>query len=195
MEERVGHRIAYRPEEELHAEEIRARCIAGIQGPVIVAPEALNGSLFPALKSAARAGWLRHFVIDEAHMVLSWGDEFRPAFQQLAAARREFAHLAAAERKPGFITLLLSATLTDYHLRWLRPLFSDGNHFIVLHATRLRPEPAFWRHTRPRRVSASSGFGTRSFICRDQRSSTPRDVTIAAVGAICCTHGGFVGSR
>lgn len=145
MEDRVGHRIAYRPDEELQAEEIRARCIAGIQGPVIVAPEALTGSLFPALKKAARAGWLRHFVIDEAHMVLSWGDEFRPAFQQLAAARREFAHLAAAEGKPGFITLLLSATLTDYHLRWLRPLFSDGNGFRVLHAARLRPEPAFWR--------------------------------------------------
>jgi hypothetical protein len=145
LEERVGHRIAYRPEEESRAAEIRARCVAGIQGPVIVAPEALIGSLFSSLKKAACAGWLRHFVIDEAHMVLSWGDEFRPAFQQLSAARREFAHLSAAEAKPGFITLLLSATLTDYHLRWLRSLFSEGNNFRVLHATRLRPELAFWR--------------------------------------------------
>ncbi|MBN8460098.1 MAG: ATP-dependent DNA helicase RecQ [Verrucomicrobia bacterium] len=143
MEERVGHAIAYRPEEKEAAAAIRARCESGVQGPVIVSPEALVGNLYPALKTAARRGWLRYFVIDEAHMVLSWGDEFRPAFLQLSAARREFEQLAGSR---GFATLLLSATLTDYHLRWLRVMFSEeGSRFTVLHAARLRPEPAFWR--------------------------------------------------
>jgi hypothetical protein len=142
LESFVGHRVAYRPEEEEESRAIRERCGTGIQGPVIVSPEALVGGLYPALQIAARKGWLRYFVVDEAHMVLSWGDEFRPAFLQLAAARRQLGQVAGAHK---FVTLLLSATLTDYHLRWLRTLFTDGDRFSLVHAARLRPEPAFWR--------------------------------------------------
>src|SRR5208282_5640065 len=72
MGELVGHSIAYRPENIAEAEAIRARCAAGVQGPVIASPEALAGGLLAALRAAASEGWLRYFVIDEAHMVLSW---------------------------------------------------------------------------------------------------------------------------
>lgn len=140
LKERVGHPIAYRPAKKEEAEAIRRRCEVGVQGPLIVSPEALGGGLLSALRKAAAANWLRYFVIDEAHMVLSWGDEFRPAFLHLAALRRDLARRS----DKGFVTLLMSATLTDYHLRWLRAMFAEEGRFRIVHAARLRPEPAFW---------------------------------------------------
>lgn len=140
LQSRFGHQIAYRPAKKEEAEAIRRRCEAGVQGPLIVSPEALAGGLLSSLRKAAAAGWLRHFVIDEAHMVLSWGDEFRPAFLQLAALRRDLARRS----RLGFVTLLMSATLTDYHFRWLRAMFADEGRFRIVHAARLRPEPDFW---------------------------------------------------
>jgi hypothetical protein len=141
MQERTGHPIAYRPEKVGEAEAIRQRCAAGVQGPVIVSPEALTGGFLEALRTAANQGWLRHFVVDEAHMVLSWGDEFRPAFLRLAVVRRD---LAARASGSGFVTLLQSATFTDYHLRWLRTMFAEVGRFHIVHAARLRPELEFW---------------------------------------------------
>lgn len=140
LQARVGHQIAYRPAKKEEAEAIRHRCEAGVQGPLIVSPEALTGGLLSALRKAAKANWLRYFVIDEAHMVLSWGDEFRPAFLHLAALRRDLARRS----QRGFVTLLMSATLTDYHLRWLRAMFAEEGRFRIVHAARLRPEPAYW---------------------------------------------------
>jgi hypothetical protein len=141
LEARIGHRVAYRPDEPHEAEAIRQRCAAGVQGPVILSPEALVGHLLASLHAAARQGWLRYFAIDEAHMVLSWGDEFRPAFLRLQAVRRDLLRDSPA---PQFVTVLLSGTLTDYHLRWLREMFSDGSGFVLVHAARLRPEPILW---------------------------------------------------
>ena len=138
----LPHDTAYRPDQRDAAAAIRHRCASGTQGPVIVSPEALLGkALRESLREAARADYLRYFTIDEAHMVLSWGDEFRPAFLSLAAVRRD---LSASSPRRGLVTLLFSATFTDYHLRWLRELFSEEGHFRILHAARLRPEPAFW---------------------------------------------------
>jgi ATP-dependent DNA helicase RecQ len=144
MRERVGHEIAYRPENVEEARAIRERCSVGDQGPVIVSPESLVGGLLPSLHLAARRGRLRYFVVDEAHMVLAWGDEFRPAFAQLSTAARELSEIAVAEGQPRLVTLLLSATLTDYDLRWLRMLFARNGRFALVHAVRLRPEPEFW---------------------------------------------------
>ena len=140
LKARVGHEIAYRPAKKEEAEAIRQRCEAGVQGPLIVSPEALTGGLLTVLRTAANGNLLRYFVIDEAHMVLSWGDEFRPAFLNLAAIRRDLAERSHR----GFVTLLMSATLTDYHLRWLRSMFAEEGRFRIVHAARLRPEPDYW---------------------------------------------------
>lgn len=134
------HPIAYRPNKLEEAAAIRHRCEAGIQGPIIASPEALTGKFLTSLRKAAENEWLRYLAIDEAHMVMSWGDEFRPAFLHLAALRRDLLQ----KSRRGFVTLLLSATLTDYHLRWLRAMFSEGSNFHLIHAARLRPEPSFW---------------------------------------------------
>lgn len=134
----VKHRTAYRPGTE-EAEDIRGRIRAGTQGPVFASPEAIVGGLRNTLIAAAADGLLRTFVIDEAHMVAAWGDEFRPAFQQLATMCRELRDKTAVQ----FVVVLMSATLTTHALGTLKDLFADGGSFHIVHAVRLRPEPRY----------------------------------------------------
>jgi superfamily II DNA helicase RecQ len=140
----ADYRAAYRPEEGESARLVRLRCERGLQGPVFVSPESLAGSLRPPLREAARAGRIRAVVVDEAHMVGAWGDEFRPAFQQIAAVRRELLRLATEAGRPAFVTVLMSATLTEHRLRHLSELFGGTGPIHIAHAVRLRPEPAYW---------------------------------------------------
>ena len=81
---------------------------------------------------------LRYFVIDEAHMVEQWGDDFRPAFQELPGLRRDLL------RQDPFTTLLLTATLTESCLDTLETLFGQPGPFQVLSSVQLRPEPSYW---------------------------------------------------
>ena len=132
------HRTAWRAGSD-DAENMRTRILSGIQGPVFASPEAIIGGLKNTLLKSAKAGFIRFIVIDEAHIVTSWGDEFRPAFQQLATVCRE---LKAKSPQP-FSILLMSATLTAHALRTLRELFDTGDGFQIVHAVRLRPEPLY----------------------------------------------------
>jgi hypothetical protein len=143
------YRAAYRPEEGKSAQLVRLRCERGLQGPVFVSPESFAGSLRPALREAARAGLIRALVVDEAHMVCAWGDEFRPAFQQIALVRRELLELATKAGHSAFVTLLMSATLTEHRLRCLRDLFEGTGSMHIAHAVRLRPEPSYWTAEAP----------------------------------------------
>ena len=70
-------------------------------------PELLLTSLAPSLYAAAEAGHLRYFVVDEAHIVASWGVEFRPEFQALSGFRRDLLRVATTARQPGFKTILM----------------------------------------------------------------------------------------
>jgi ATP-dependent DNA helicase RecQ len=137
----VEHRTAYRPGTP-EAAGIAARSRAGIQGPVFLAPEALVGSMMTPLLHAARSGVLNTFVVDEAHMVTAWGDDFRPAFQQIAASRAAL----LAECRRQFVTVLMSATLTSYSQRALYSFFGSPGPTRQVHAVRLRPEPSYWVH-------------------------------------------------
>ncbi|KYF70829.1 protein DpdF [Sorangium cellulosum] len=134
----VPHRTAYRPRD---AAEFTARCRDGTQGPLFLAPETLVGDTATSLREAAAKGYLRLFVVDEAHIINAWGDEFRPAFQQIAGTRR--ALLEACGARP-FVTLLMSATLTPYNLATLEDLFGSPGPVQHVHAVRLRPEPSYW---------------------------------------------------
>ncbi|BDG08611.1 protein DpdF [Anaeromyxobacter paludicola] len=151
---RVEHATAYRPGSP-EADNIAARIRAGIQGPVFVAPESLTGALQLPFMDAARSGFLKYFVVDEAHMITAWGDDFRPAFQHIAALRNE---LLRASKIP-FITLLMSATLTGYSLRALFDLFRHPGPVKQVHAVRLRPEPAYWLR------KARNEDERRGFVC------------------------------
>lgn len=123
--------------------DIRHRIRHGQQRIVFTSPEALTGSLSGAVYAAVEAGHLRWLVVDEAHMVEAWGDEFRPAFQELAGLRRDLIRLDP--RKEKFRTLLLSATVTQSVLRTLQTLFGDPGPFDMAASVQLRPEVAYWR--------------------------------------------------
>ena len=120
---------------------IRGRIREGRQRILFTSPESVLQSLASSLYYAAERGLLKLFVIDEAHMVEHWGDEFRSAFQEITAIRADL--LRRASDKP-FRTLLLTATLTEGALDSLQTLFGEPGPFALVSAVQLRPEPAFW---------------------------------------------------
>ena len=123
--------------------QILQRVRDGGQRVVFTSPEALFGALGEALTVAARAGQLGQLVIDEAHIVASWGAEFRPDFQALAGFRRRL-RAAAAENGHVFRTLLLTATATRADVETLAALFSEeGRKLVAGGAAALRPELAY----------------------------------------------------
>ena len=120
------------------------RIRSGNQRILFTSPEAALQSLRGALFNAAEAGRLRYVVVDEAHMISEWGDEFRPEFQHLAGLRWDLLRLAnQAPVGERFRTLLLSATLTRTSLETLRALFG-GEHFRAVASVSIRPEPFFF---------------------------------------------------
>ncbi|MEG4865396.1 MULTISPECIES: protein DpdF [unclassified Microcoleus] len=138
----VNHPTAYYGDEsgqgQQRRQEIRDRIRNGTQRIVFTSPESLMKSLAPALYEAAKLQMLRYLVIDEAHIVEQWGDEFRPAFQELPGLRRDLL------RWTSFTTLLLTATLTESCLDTLETLFGKPGNFQVISAVQLRPEPSYW---------------------------------------------------
>jgi ATP-dependent DNA helicase RecQ len=120
--------------------EIRMRLRNGTQRILITSPEALTTSLLGAVLETATAGMVRYLVIDEAHLITQWGDEFRPTFQALAGLRRSM--LKRAPR--GFRTLLMSATFTEETVDTLASLFGPRERVQMVAAVHLRPEPQYW---------------------------------------------------
>ncbi|HEY9814539.1 MAG TPA: protein DpdF, partial [Candidatus Obscuribacterales bacterium] len=125
-------------------EEIRDRIRQGTQPIVFTSPEGLIESLSFSVYEAARQGFLRYLVIDEAHIVEQWGDEFRPEFQELAGFRRSLLRVCRDHKLPGFPTLLLTATVTESCLDTLETLFGAPGPFEIVSSAQLRPEPSYW---------------------------------------------------
>ena len=136
----VNHATAYYSDDSEEGKQrrqgIRDRIRAGTQRIIFTSPESLMDSLAPSLYQAAKLGMLRYFAIDEVHMVEQWGDDFRPAFQEIPGLRRDLLRLSS------FTTLLLTATLTESCLDTLKTLF--GKDLQVISAVQLRPEPSYW---------------------------------------------------
>jgi hypothetical protein len=124
-------------------DEIRRRMRQGTQRILFTSPEALTTSLLNVVFDVARAGMLRFLIIDEAHLVTQWGDEFRPAFQALAGLRNALLRHAPND---GFCTLLLSATFTSETVETLANLFGPAEKVEMVSAVHLRPEPQYWFH-------------------------------------------------
>lgn len=115
----------------------------GSQGILFTSPESVEITLAGPLRNAVERGFLRYFVVDEAHLVGAWGDGFRLAFQALSGFRREL--LSRAGSRP-FKTALLSATLTGDTIELLRRLFGPAEKTQVISSMHVRPEPRFWYH-------------------------------------------------
>jgi ATP-dependent DNA helicase RecQ len=109
---------------------------------LITSPEAIvSGGLTPTLAALAEEGWFSRFVIDEAHIVDSWGASFRVEFQLLAARLREWRKASPT----GLKTLLLSATFGPGTTTTLCGMFADSqalwSEYII---QRLRPETHYF---------------------------------------------------
>ena len=109
----------------------------GTQPILFASPEYAVGSLRDSLEHAASEARLHRVFIDEAHLVIGWGNGFRPAFQLLPALVRM---LRSRATHNGIRVVLASATLTDTTLRDLRQLFGPEQQVHVVSAVHLRPE-------------------------------------------------------
>ena len=134
---------------------------AGRQRVLIAAPEAIAMSLRNPLGEAAEAGFLTHFVIDEAHLVEQWGNDFRPSFQTIASQRHDWIRKAPAGRAPR--TIAMSATLTALQVQTLEALFGAPGPVEVVWASQLRTEPSYYIESFPdeaSRAAAVTGAAT-----------------------------------
>lgn len=110
--------------------------------PIIyTSPESLlNSRLHDVCLKAAADGLITRFVIDEAHLIASWGVGFRPEFQQLASYRRRLLDASGDRLR----TLLLSATISESSRSVIERLFAEPGKLVVVQANRLRPEIGYW---------------------------------------------------
>ncbi len=125
--------------------EIVARITRGEQRIIVTSPESImTAGVGRALRDVAKIGRLGWFIVDEAHIIRQWGRTFRPEFLELGRLAGELAKSALSEGHEPCSTLLLSATLTDDHIKELREQF-DGNQPVrLVAANEMRPEPEMW---------------------------------------------------
>lgn len=116
---------------------IRRAIRQGAQPILFTSPEYAVGSLRAVLEDAAANGQLNRVVIDEAHLVIGWGNGFRPAFQLLPALVGMLRRRVPSQTVK---VVLASATLTDSTIRDLQHLFGPPERTYVVAAVHLRPE-------------------------------------------------------
>jgi len=109
----------------------------GAQPILFTSPEYAVGSLRAELQRAAEEARLHRVFIDEAHLVIGWGNGFRPAFQLLPALVRM---LRARATQQHIRVVLASATMTNTTLRDLQQLFGPPQRVHVVSSVHLRPE-------------------------------------------------------
>jgi RecQ family ATP-dependent DNA helicase len=109
---------------------------------LFTSPEScVSGRFRELLNECAADGWLENLVVDEAHLVDTWGVYFRVDFQLLSPLRRQW----LAAHRSRVRTLLLSATFTPECRKALRRLFcEEGTAWRELLSQRLRPEMTYY---------------------------------------------------
>lgn len=109
-------------------------------------PESLlNSELHQICLEVAEQGTINRLVIDEAHIVETWGARFRTEFQLLAGYRQQLMDASQGQLR----TLLLSATVSNSCRQTLKTLFANNEPFFTLQANRLRPEISYWFNNAP----------------------------------------------
>ena len=107
---------------------------------LFISPEALiKNEMFQELVNEANVSrYLKNIIIDEAHIVVAWGDFFRVDYQCLGPWRRELMKV-----NPDIRTFLMSATFKDDTVTILKKMFSSERKWIELRCDSLRKEPHF----------------------------------------------------
>ncbi|MET3142804.1 UNVERIFIED_ORG: superfamily II DNA/RNA helicase [Arthrobacter sp. UYEF2] len=130
-------------------EAIRRRLHEGTQRVVFTSPEALMSGLTGPLHAMAATGKLTSIVIDEAHLVRTWGLDFRPEFQLLGAFVSEVRAIAAASGHEEPQVTLLTATLSEEGLELNDALFRGSDESLFIGSTFLRTELRYLMGTSP----------------------------------------------
>lgn len=107
---------------------------------LFISPEALiKNELFKqAIDKANESGHLKNIIIDEAHIVIEWGNFFRVDYQCLEPWRNNL-----TENNIHLRTVLLSATYEKNTVNVLRSMFSKNGKWIEIRCDSLRREPRF----------------------------------------------------
>lgn len=107
---------------------------------LFISPEALiKNELFKqTIDAANESGYLKNLVIDEAHIVIEWGNFFRVDYQCLEPWRNNLFSVNSKLR-----TVLLSATYEKNTVKVLQSMFSTPEKWIEIRCDALRREPRF----------------------------------------------------
>ena len=107
---------------------------------LFVSPEALvkNEYLRRLIADANSSGYLKNIIIDEAHIVIEWGDFFRVDYQCLEPWRNML-----IQDNDKLRTVLLSATFEQRTVSVLQSMFSVPGKWIEIRCDALRREPRF----------------------------------------------------
>ena len=107
---------------------------------LFISPEALIRNIeFESMVAKANAKkYLKNLIIDEAHIVIEWGDFFRVDYQCLEPWRNELLVINSQLR-----TVLLSATYTKTAVLKLKQMFATTGKWIEIRCDALRREPRY----------------------------------------------------
>ena len=107
---------------------------------LFISPEALlkNEQFRQLVQEANASNYIKNIIIDEAHIVVAWGDFFRIDYQCLGPWRKEL-----LKSNPSIRTFLLSATFKDYTVDMLKRMFSDEGKWVEIRCDSLRKEPRY----------------------------------------------------
>lgn len=118
-------------------EEIKLNMQTGRQKVLFTSPESLTGSLLYLLFSLSRSDQIAEIIVDEAHLIDSWGTNFRPDFQKFGALLSTLRKVS----KSKFNTVLMSATFTQSNIEAINKVYGDGvSDPIIVNGNFLRPE-------------------------------------------------------
>ena len=108
---------------------------------IFTSPETcVSGRLRRVLDKFASSGWFRNLVIDEAHLVETWGAQFRVEFQILSSIRRKWLESSGNKLR----TFLFSATMSPQCRKTLSEMFAEPNSGQEFVCQRLRPEISYY---------------------------------------------------
>lgn len=107
---------------------------------LLISPEALirNTEFVSMINEANAKKYLKNLIIDEAHIVIEWGDFFRVDYQCLEPWRNELLAINSQLR-----TVLLSATYTKVAVVKLKQMFASTDKWIEVRCDALRKEPRY----------------------------------------------------
>lgn len=107
---------------------------------LFISPEALirNTEFEKMINEANAKKYLKNLIVDEAHIVIEWGDFFRVDYQCLEPWRNELLRVNSQLR-----TVLLSATYTKTAVVKLKQMFATTGKWIEIRCDALRREPRY----------------------------------------------------